>query len=171
MINLRIPRGWAALQRSADAPKSNLREPNQSLERPLLFCHNLAVHLRRGSEFAFIHSHLDTGADLTITAEASGLAIDTLTDIGTSAVQWAPRQATSGVTGAASLHPQTGVDIAAAATLETAGPADITLIDSPDKLHLLANTLLERETIDGDQMDRVLRGETLGPILRSTDSD
>jgi cell division protease FtsH len=45
------------------------------------------------------------------------------------------------------------------------------LKDNLDKLHLLANTLLERETIDGDQMDRVLRGETLGPILRSTDSD
>ena len=45
------------------------------------------------------------------------------------------------------------------------------LRENLDKLHLLANTLLERETIDGDQMDRVLRGETLGPILRSTDSD
>jgi ATP-dependent metalloprotease FtsH len=32
-----------------------------------------------------------------------------------------------------------------------------------DKLHLLANILLEREVLDGDQMDRVLRGETLGP--------
>jgi len=35
-----------------------------------------------------------------------------------------------------------------------------------DKLHLLANTLLERETIDGDEMDRVLRGEKLEPIAR-----
>jgi ATP-dependent metalloprotease FtsH len=35
-----------------------------------------------------------------------------------------------------------------------------------DKLHLLANTLLERETIDGGQMDRVLRGESLGPLPR-----
>jgi cell division protease FtsH len=33
-----------------------------------------------------------------------------------------------------------------------------------DKLHLLANILLEREVLDGDQMDRVLRGETLGPV-------
>ena len=33
-----------------------------------------------------------------------------------------------------------GLEIAAAATLETAGPADITLIDSPDKLHLLAKS-------------------------------
>ncbi len=36
-----------------------------------------------------------------------------------------------------------------------------------DKLHLLANTLLERETLDGDEMDRVLRGEKLEPLVRS----
>ncbi len=36
-----------------------------------------------------------------------------------------------------------------------------------DKLHLLANTLLERETLDGDEMDRVLRGEKLEPPQRS----
>jgi len=35
-----------------------------------------------------------------------------------------------------------------------------------DKLALLANTLLERETLDGDEMDRVLRGEKLEPIQR-----
>ncbi len=33
-----------------------------------------------------------------------------------------------------------------------------------DKLHLLANTLLEREMLDGDQMNRVLRGEKLEPL-------
>ena len=33
-----------------------------------------------------------------------------------------------------------------------------------DKLHLLANILLEREVLDGDQMNRVLHGETLGPV-------
>jgi cell division protease FtsH len=38
-----------------------------------------------------------------------------------------------------------------------------------DKLHLLANTLLEREVIDGDQMDRLLRGEKLEPLPRSPD--
>jgi cell division protease FtsH len=38
-----------------------------------------------------------------------------------------------------------------------------------EKLHLLANTLLERETLDGDEMDRVLRGETLEPLPRSSD--
>jgi cell division protease FtsH len=37
---------------------------------------------------------------------------------------------------------------------------------NPDKLALLANTLLERETLDGDEMDRVLRGEKLEPIQR-----
>ena len=37
---------------------------------------------------------------------------------------------------------------------------------SLDKLHLLANTLLERETLDGDEMDRVLRGEKLEPLNR-----
>ena len=35
------------------------------------------------------------------------------------------------------------------------------LRDNLDKLHLLANTLLEREVLDGDEMDRVLRGEKL----------
>ena len=45
------------------------------------------------------------------------------------------------------------------------------LKENLDKLHLLANTLLERETIDGDQMDRVLRGETLEPAPRYADLD
>jgi len=33
-----------------------------------------------------------------------------------------------------------------------------------DKLELLATTLLEREQLDGDQMNRLLRGETLPPL-------
>ena len=33
-----------------------------------------------------------------------------------------------------------GLSISGAATLETAGPADITLIDATDKLHLLAKS-------------------------------
>jgi cell division protease FtsH len=33
-----------------------------------------------------------------------------------------------------------------------------------DKLHLLAKTLLEREVLDGEEMDRVLKGETLPPL-------
>ncbi len=38
------------------------------------------------------------------------------------------------------------------------------LRENMEKLHLLANTLLERETIDGDQMNRLLHGEKLGPL-------
>ncbi len=33
-----------------------------------------------------------------------------------------------------------------------------------DKLHLLATTLLEREVLDGEQMNRLLRGEKLEPL-------
>jgi cell division protease FtsH len=33
-----------------------------------------------------------------------------------------------------------------------------------DKLHLLAKTLLEREVLDGDEMNRLLRGEVLPPL-------
>jgi cell division protease FtsH len=38
------------------------------------------------------------------------------------------------------------------------------LRDNLDKLHLLARTLLEREVLDGDEMNRLLRGETLPPL-------
>ena len=38
------------------------------------------------------------------------------------------------------------------------------LEDNIDKLHLLANTLLEREVLDGEEMNRVLRGEKLEPL-------
>ncbi|HKA24888.1 MAG TPA: ATP-dependent zinc metalloprotease FtsH [Candidatus Eisenbacteria bacterium] len=38
------------------------------------------------------------------------------------------------------------------------------LTESRDKLELLARTLLEREVLDGDEMDRLLRGETLPPL-------
>jgi cell division protease FtsH len=37
------------------------------------------------------------------------------------------------------------------------------LTEGRDKLELLARTLLEREVLDGDEMDRLLRGETLPP--------
>jgi ATP-dependent metalloprotease FtsH len=40
------------------------------------------------------------------------------------------------------------------------------LRENLDKLHLLANALLERETIDGEQMNRLLRGEKLEPLPR-----
>jgi len=48
--------------------------------------------------------------------------------------------------------------------------ASLLLRDNLDKLHLLANTLLEREVLDGDEMDRMLKGETLPP-LRKSDED
>jgi ATP-dependent metalloprotease FtsH len=38
------------------------------------------------------------------------------------------------------------------------------LKDNLEKLHLLANTLLEREVLDGEEMNRVLRGEKLEPM-------
>ena len=51
--------------------------------------------------------------------------------------------------------------------IERANQKAIALLkDNTDKLHVLANTLLERETIDGDEMDRVLRGEKLEPQVK-----
>lgn len=47
---------------------------------------------------------LDTGADLTITGEDTGLAIATLSNIGTAAFTKVPRQATHGVTGTALVY-------------------------------------------------------------------
>jgi cell division protease FtsH len=38
-----------------------------------------------------------------------------------------------------------------------------------EKLHLLANVLLEREILDGDQIDRILRGEKLEPVRLETE--
>jgi len=38
-----------------------------------------------------------------------------------------------------------------------------------DKLHLVANALLEREVMDGDQLNRLLRGEKLEPPQRRVD--
>jgi ATP-dependent metalloprotease FtsH len=52
--------------------------------------------------------------------------------------------------------------------VETAhGKAIALLRENRDKLDLLANTLLERETLDGDEMDRVLRGEKLEPLVKA----
>jgi cell division protease FtsH len=42
--------------------------------------------------------------------------------------------------------------------------ADKILESNIDKLHLLANALLEREILDGEEIDRVLRGEILPPL-------
>jgi len=44
--------------------------------------------------------------------------------------------------------------------------AEKILSDNIDKLHSLSNALLEREILDGDEIDKVLRGETLPPIER-----
>jgi cell division protease FtsH len=44
------------------------------------------------------------------------------------------------------------------------------LTENRDKLELLAAALLEREALDGDQMDRLLRGEDLPPA-RTTPPD
>ena len=43
------------------------------------------------------------------------------------------------------------------------------LSENMDKLKLIAETLLEREVLDGDQMNRVLRGEILEPLHHDTD--
>ena len=38
------------------------------------------------------------------------------------------------------------------------------LAHNQDKLHMLANCLLEREILDGEEIDRLLKGETLAPL-------
>jgi cell division protease FtsH len=64
------------------------------------------------------------------------------------------------------------IDDEVRARIEKAHEAAIKLLrENIDKLHLLATTLLERETIDGDQMDRVLRGEKLPPLPRPSELD
>lgn len=54
---------------------------------------------------------LATGADLTITGETTGIPIITITNIGTTAVNFAPRQAVCGITGAASLYAAGGTAV------------------------------------------------------------
>ena len=54
---------------------------------------------------------LDTGADLTITGEDTGVAIATLSNIGTSGVTVVPRQATHTTAGAAALYAAGGVAV------------------------------------------------------------
>ncbi len=52
--------------------------------------------------------------------------------------------------------------------IETAHQKAMQLLrENREKLDLLANTLLERESLDGDEMDRVLRGEKLEPMNRT----
>ena len=45
------------------------------------------------------------------------------------------------------------------------------LQESQDKLHTLAKVLLEREILDGEQIDRVLKGEKLEPVKSNNKSD
>jgi len=40
--------------------------------------------------------------------------------------------------------------------------------DNEDKLHLLASALLERENLDGDEIDRLLKGKSLPVVKRKT---
>ena len=45
------------------------------------------------------------------------------------------------------------------------------LTDNLDKLHLLALALLEREVLDGEEIEKVLRGEKLEPLPRDRGDD
>jgi cell division protease FtsH len=45
------------------------------------------------------------------------------------------------------------------------------LLDNVDKLHLLALALLEREMLDGEEVEKVLRGEKLDPLPRHGHSE
>ncbi|HYR52013.1 MAG TPA: cell division protein FtsH, partial [Candidatus Dormibacteraeota bacterium] len=40
------------------------------------------------------------------------------------------------------------------------------LMDNLDKLHVLSRALLEREMLDGEEVEKVLRGEKLEPLPR-----
>jgi len=44
------------------------------------------------------------------------------------------------------------------------------LSNNIDTLHKLANVLLEREILDSDEIDRIMRGETLPPLEKNTNS-
>ena len=63
-----------------------------------------------GRVLLIVYTHDDalTGADFTITGRTTGTAILTITDAGTSDIQWAPRQATCDTVGAASLYAAAG---------------------------------------------------------------
>jgi cell division protease FtsH len=48
--------------------------------------------------------------------------------------------------------------------MEGMSRAESILAENVDTLHRLATVLLEREILDGDEIDRVIRGETLPPL-------
>lgn len=54
---------------------------------------------------------LDTGAGITVTGEESGTPVITITNLGTSAVSYAPRQATHSTAGAAALYAAAGTAV------------------------------------------------------------
>jgi len=51
---------------------------------------------------------------------------------------------------------------------EAEGKAQALLAGNLDKLHVIAKALLEREILDGEQIDALLRGEQLAPMPEST---
>lgn len=59
-------------------------------------------------QLLYVPGSLDTGTDLTITDEATGLSILTATNVGTSAVRYSPRTPTIDASNAASLYAATG---------------------------------------------------------------
>jgi len=61
--------------------------------------------------FVYVPGTLDTGTDLTITDEATGAALLTVTNAGTSIVPLLPRGATAGITNAAALYAAGGTGI------------------------------------------------------------
>ena len=59
-------------------------------------------------QLLYVPGTLDTGAGLTITDEATGLAIVTVSSAGTSALRISPRAATVDASNAASLYAESG---------------------------------------------------------------
>lgn len=53
---------------------------------------------------------------------------------------------------------------------EAAAKAEDIISKNIDKLHALATALLEREILDGDEIDKVLNGETLSPLKNKENS-
>jgi cell division protease FtsH len=49
--------------------------------------------------------------------------------------------------------------------------AESILTEHTDQLHLLAKTLLERETVDGEELRKLLSGEALGPVRSIRNGD
>jgi cell division protease FtsH len=64
------------------------------------------------------------------------------------------------------------IDQEVRAMVERAYERSLSLLsENKDKLHVLGGALLEREVLDGDQMERLLRGETLEPFRKAEEPD